>query len=155
MPDSRTHLATYRLTRTLSAEESQKLSEALLWMSAYFQLIRRCAPKSDLLSDTGRLPPILRKHLTAIRKIDEWPGTRLVGHKAISYIFESDAEIARQKIDLFFPVSFESFEDVAFFRADDSLILGSVSHESIVWLDLDESERTFLTPVIPGMMIPE
>jgi hypothetical protein len=79
-----------------------------------------------------------------VREQSEWPGTRLFGHTAsVTHFDLNDESVALLK-----SVSNSIFgwrtpklpEDLCLLREDESVWLGSISHERDAWLEVTESE---------------
>lgn len=142
----------YQAIRSLSVEKLDKLSMLMISMSATFQLIKREAdrinPENELASNK-----YLKRNLLRVDEVTEWPGTKLhYGHTAIAYVFKSTCDMADKKINLFRPRNF--FEDVSFYRSDQSLILGSSTHENDIWMNLSDFEYKLVISELPCCLMP-
>jgi hypothetical protein len=142
----------YQAIRSISIESLDKLSMLMLSMSTTFQLIKR---EGDRINPENELvwSQHLKKNLLSVDEVTEWPGTKLhYGHTAVAYIFKSTPDIANKKINLFSAENL--FEDVSFYRSDQSLILGSSTHENDIWLSLNEFEYKVVASEIPYCLVP-
>ena len=128
----------------------------------YVELLEFVAERSSLfyLVDQQNIPisesAFLRSASTFIHETSsssEWPGTKLLGFPG---------ELPRQASIHYFAINPESIrllsqttdclygwlsseqpclpEDLGFIRADGTVVLATVSHEHIAWLELEESE---------------
>lgn len=74
----------------------------------------------------------------------EWPGTRLLGRKATVFAFHlnerSASKLVRWSSRFSEWCAPERPEDLAFLRKDESVWLGSIAHEGVVFLELSEDE---------------
>lgn len=124
----------------IAESDRLKLMSALMGFSDKFQMIWR---ENRLGSDL--IPSFLMECLVETSQASEWPGTKLhFGGAATSCIFRSKNGL---EID-FFNLPAE-FEDISLFRANGSLIFGSVTRENDVWLILEEGELSHLLQLLP------
>lgn len=87
---------------------------------------------------------------------NEWPGTRLLGRdKAEILHFKANQNsvdiLKKYSNSLFDWLSPKLPEDLAFFREDGSLILGSITHEKDYWLDLRDEELKITAEKFPDL----
>jgi hypothetical protein len=98
----------------------------------------------------------LESNLVSKTYANEWPGTRLLG--------QDNAEISRFKtnkdtMDILKKYSHSLFdwiaprlpEDIAFFRQDGTIILGTITHEKEYWLELNEEELDIAAEKFPRL----
>jgi hypothetical protein len=97
----------------------------------------------------------LKDHLVEVREQSQWPGTQLLGGSAKVYWYA----ISPQIIHLIEPATRSLYgwrspnlpEDIAFYRDDGSVLLGSCSHEKFGFLELDDEELRIIQIEIAGV----
>lgn len=144
--------SSYFSVRHISDAEGATLSEACLDISGRVQLILRAAHDKDQAMAS---PDILKLHSVAsqfsIRKVSEWPGTKLhYGAFAYAVTFCPSIEMLRAKPNLF-ASEYPSLEDPSFYRTDESLLLGSITHENEIWMNLYDDEWLSINAKLPGV----
>ena len=86
----------------------------------------------------------------------EWPGTRLLGGTAEVFTYHLAPEMERLFLAAQGLYDWQSPalpEDPAFYRADDSLLLGSIAHEADGFLELGAEEYETLRRTVPTLRI--
>ena len=86
----------------------------------------------------------------------EWPGTLLLGGVADVFVYQLTRDLEfliLQANGLYDWQSPNLPEDIAFYRSDNSLLLGSIAHESDSFLELTEKEREDLYQIVPAIKI--
>jgi hypothetical protein len=118
--------------------------ELLRFALAYattFSLTMAYKATSSMLNALNELQPFELE----VREVNEWPGTRLMpGRTAQLHVYQVNPEsIARLEglaSGLFSWTNWDLPEDLIFYRADGSVIVGQVASEQSAWLELRDSE---------------
>ena len=124
--------------------------------SSYDALLEFCgqhAPECSLVCRDNLLPAQTAADFLAaasghlIRSADQnsWPGTKLSEGTALVFWYRVTAELIallkRSARGLYeWQVDRSLPEDLAFYRADQSVLMGSISHERDAWLELSVEE---------------
>ena len=91
-------------------------------------------------------------------RTDEWPGTKLIGHEAIVRryrVSDESVKVLCGACSLYSWLQPNLPEDLAFYAAEDSGWLASISHEGRAWF-LDESlAAAEIYAYVPGIKIRE
>jgi len=142
----------YRLVDPNSAEAYRDLLTGLFTVATSCSVVVQ-----DNFQLTGSGMRFLRQAqnwLVEKTRVSEWPGTRLTnGKKADLFRFRTCPELLVEFLT--HTHSFSDWtaphlpEDPAFYRADGSLLLGSVIHEGDVFLKLTDEELTALRKAAP------
>jgi hypothetical protein len=92
---------------------------------------------------------LAKPYLRSVADESEWPGTQLSGHTATVYRYQLSVDflalLKTRSRGLFDWVSTwnsnrELPEDMAIYRSDGSVLLGSIAHECEAWLELTPDE---------------
>lgn len=112
--------------------------------------VSRCASFSLVWRDGFRfensadeIKHALRPFLVSSIKTDEWPGTKLIGHKAMVRRYratDESVELLQRAGSLYSWLQPNLPEDLSFYASGEVIWLASISHERKAWL-LDESLR--------------
>lgn len=132
-----------------------QLVDLLKIISKHFILIKR-----DQLYFNDGISSLLEKlsiHLVNKTFSNEWPGTELLDQdKAIIYRYKVNDDtiniLKKHSNSLFDWIAPGLPEDLCFFREDDTVILGSITHEKEYWIDLNEAELEIATKKFPNLM---
>lgn len=90
-----------------------------------------------------------------IKRSSRWPGTELVGHKAMIYSFQSLPELSKilkeAANSLYSWVQPPLPEDLCFLRSDNTPLLITIAHENWSSLDITDREKDELEKVTPDL----
>jgi hypothetical protein len=126
---------------------------------SYDGLLNFCAAPAATCSlvvrpDVGAGPAVAafldlcRPHLIRSSQCSEWPGTTLIGHAATLHEYAVSSALvrllSRQCRRLYGWITPNLPEDLAMYRADGSVLLGSIAHERDGWLHVTAEERDVL-----------
>jgi hypothetical protein len=120
----------------------------------YIQLLEFAASRCDSFSLVWRdqfqfeqsayeIKKILKPCLLSNAKTDEWPGTKLIGHKAMVRRYRVTEESIKSlgaSVSLYSWLQPKLPEDLAFYTSGETVWLASISHEHLAWFS-DESLR--------------
>lgn len=121
----------YTLSKNSGPASQTALLDELMKISVAFQLVQR-----DGQDISSEMPANLRALLIHTHRVMQWPGTQIYsGEGAIAYIFRSRASL----IPGFFILP-NGLEDISFYRNDNTVICGSITHEGDAWLHLTDDE---------------
>ena len=124
--------------------------------SAYDLLLGFCAERSKTCSLVQRKPDqaehflsLAQAHLVESRLTASWPGTELIGPIARIHVFALSAGmlelLSTRCRRLYGWLQPDLLEDLATFRQDGSVVLGSIAHEGESWLEITEEEARGLS----------
>ncbi len=136
-----------------SGELLRRLISALAQHSSSVMMVLR----DELgLSETGQaLLTRLHPHLLKRERRSSWPGTTLLGEEATVLRFALGTKVLEELLaasnSLFGWQQPELPEDLALLRADETVVLGSISHEHDAYLDINDEEYQSLVATVPEM----
>ena len=99
---------------------------------------------------------MLKPFLVTESHIDTWPGTQLLGHKAIlrRYWLNSESMTLLQNANgLFSWLAPDLPEDLAFYSTENVLWLGTISHEADAWFADTSLSREEIVQNVPGIVL--
>ena len=102
-----------------------------------------------------RLEEELRPWLLSTTRGNRWPGTELLGHSATIRFYRFDEavlEILASTQGLYSWLAPSRPEDLALYKDDGSLWLGSVAHERDAWLEVSPLEARAITDRAPELL---
>lgn len=125
----------YRLCGDVRDDAYGFLLRTLVEAGGTFGLVWRDQLKASdsAIAVRSALRPLEVQH----RKTDRWPGTELIGHRALVIIYRSDPaalEVLRRPRSLFRWLAPEYPEDLWFASSSGELLLATVAHESMGWI---------------------
>ena len=98
---------------------------------------------------------IMKPFEIEIKRSSRWPGTELVGHKAMIYSFQSLPELSKilkeAANSLYSWVQPPLPEDLCFLRSDNTPLLITIAHEHCSSLDITDREKEELEKVTPDL----
>lgn len=116
---------------------------------------KRALPSQEAFEFLEQAKPFLLSE----KQQPSWPGggtLEPVATATVAYIrvcVESISLLKKASDDLYDWVHPFLPEDLAFYRADGSVMLAVIGHEQAAFLELDQRERTDVTAVIPGLAL--
>jgi hypothetical protein len=134
----------------------------------YAQLIEFCAKRCPKCTFTMEHPQQFGKNcdqflasqkgqLIEVANQMEWPGTRLVSSSARVHWYRVTAELIaalRAKVSSLYDWVLPDLpEDLAFYWADGSPLLGTSSHERFAFINLAEKELDEFKQEVPGLRL--
>lgn len=154
-------MSSKRTTYDFLVEPRGEMLSALLRASVeiarFFGVI--VASQEDRLSYAAtRLMTGLQPYLVRVEEVHAWPGSQLMpGHrfKHKQYLYRLDhesVELLAGAVDgLFDWVNPDFPDDPHLLRADESVVMGSITTEDDAWLELSEDELIMLVDAVPGL----
>lgn len=118
-----------------------------------FSLVR--CDQSEFNASADKVESELRPFQVKQAKTDKWPGTELIGHLATVTFYRVSPEtiaILTKVAGLYRWLSPHYPEDLAFYRADETCLLASVSHEKDAWFEGD-LEIDDIKVGVPGLKV--
>jgi len=90
--------------------------------------------------------------------VQEWPGTRLSGDQTADlYMYKVTDDLldimTRDIPSLFSWITPDLPEDPCFYRMDGRVVLGTISHDMDWFLEVSDSELSYLTDAVPDLEI--
>ncbi|ANY75269.1 hypothetical protein BBD41_23320 [Paenibacillus ihbetae] len=121
-----------------------------------FILIKR--DQLELTKKTEVLIEELKLYVKTVKKQEEWPGTRLLGHHADVYYFDCKPELEELLINkangLYRWRHPELLEDLCFFK-NNTVWLMTTAHENLGFIKTTDREEISMIREIEGIMIQE
>lgn len=138
-------MTTFEL-RSYDRHECARLLEVLPWMTTSVSFVLR--DMGDLTDDARRqCLKALEPYVIERGTVTEWPGTRLIGDTAELLTcgnVRAVAEVMRQHAASLYAWLSPLPEDPAFYRADGSVLLGTIAHERDVFVTVTGDEERLL-----------
>jgi len=125
----------YKLTRDVAGEPYDFLVTTLLERGQAFGLVWR--EQLRFAETAAAVRAELQPLQLRLRKVDRWPGTRLVGHRAsvLTYRCDPAARCVLTRPGSLFSWHAPSYpEDLWFVAEANSLLLASVAHQRQAWV---------------------
>lgn len=146
--------ATYDLLDEPTGQTYSRLLQTAGQVCSEFHLVLKPSPASlGVDSVLARLRPYLLRQVEA----SEWPGNQAVGWTAQIYRYrltlESREVLEHSAPGLYAWVQRSLPEDPAFFRADGSLWLATITHERDAFFELSPDEHRSLRHALPEIRL--
>jgi hypothetical protein len=147
---------TYNLISPTEGPYYRRLLDELGKLAAYCSLTVRDFDRSNhtILSFLDRVK-IYEKDAASVT---EWPGTRLWGNQTADlYRYKMTPDFIRilqdETSSIFSWITPNLPEDLCLYRADDSVLLATISHESDCFLNIEPDELRLLADAVPNLKI--